>query len=103
MNPEEIINEKVMAIMTRNKARDVFDSYFLAKENKLKFNKDIITEKLGYYKILFSMEEFESNIEKKREMWKPELQSIVSISLPDFTDAKNFIMEQIKNEFGNTM
>lgn len=103
MDPEEIINEKVRAIMTRNKARDVFDSYFLVKEDKLKFNKKIVTEKLGYYKLLFSMEEFESSIEKKREMWKPELQSIVLISLPDFTDARNLIMEQIKNEFGNTM
>jgi len=96
MNLNEIINEKVRAIYTRNKARDIFDLYIMLKNYNLKLNKNIINEKLNYYNLTFSIDNFKLNLENKRHLWLAELEPIVLISLPDFDDVENFILDQIK-------
>ncbi len=95
MDPKEIMNEKVRAIITRNKARDLFDVYFLLKNYNLKFGWKIIEEKLEYYNIPFSINDFQSAIEKKKHIWEPELKPILLVSLPDFNDVEGFIVQKL--------
>ena len=98
MDPEEILNEKVRAVITRNKARDLFDIYFLLKNYKLNLDKEIIKEKLGYYNLEFSLDEFKLSIEKKRYMWDQELNPILLVSLPNFNDVVTFVMEKAEKD-----
>lgn len=46
----EIVAEKVRAIMTREKGRDIYDLWFLLNKNAI-IEKELVEEKLKYYKI----------------------------------------------------
>ena len=95
MNINEIMDEKVRAIITRNKARDVFDLYYMLKNYKIILDKNIINNKLSYYGLTFSYEKFQESIEKKRNIWKIELDPVLLIKTPDFDETKNFILREI--------
>ena len=45
---QEILAEKIRAMFTRNKPRDIFDLWFLLKQNTL-INWDFVVEKMKYY------------------------------------------------------
>jgi hypothetical protein len=79
---EEIFAEKIRAIYTRNKARDVYDLNFLINK-KVKFNEHLINMKLDYYNIIFDLEDFKEEILKKEKIWKREMNSLVA-NLEDF-------------------
>lgn len=57
----EIIAEKIRAIMTRNKPRDIYDLWIL-QELGGKINFEIINKKLAYYKQTFNYDLFISKI-----------------------------------------
>jgi len=50
ISKEEILAEKIRAIMTRNKGRDVYDLWFLLSQN-VPIREDLLKEKLKYYGI----------------------------------------------------
>lgn len=50
LSDEEILAEKIRAIMTRNKGRDIYDLWFLLNKN-VSINEKMVLEKLKYYKI----------------------------------------------------
>lgn len=50
LSAEEIISEKIRAIMTRDKGRDIYDLWFLLSRN-IAIKKDFVEEKLKYYQI----------------------------------------------------
>lgn len=50
LSAEEIVAEKVRAIMTREKGRDIYDLWFLLSKN-IVIDKKLVEEKLKYYKI----------------------------------------------------
>jgi len=54
---EEILAEKVRAILIRAKGRDIFDLWFLLSKN-INFNQEYINKKLRWYKKIFSYTEF---------------------------------------------
>lgn len=81
---EEVGAEKVRAMMTRQKARDLYDLYYLVQSKKIKFNKELINEKLKYYEIRFSKNAFVDNIGKVESFYERELKGIVFDTLPDF-------------------
>ncbi len=75
----QILAEKVRAIYSRNKSRDLYDVYFILNRNKLQFDFDIINKKLGNVK--FSNKAFEDKIGViGPKLWKEELsQTIVNL------------------------
>ena len=83
----EIAAEKVRAVMTRNKARDVFDLLFVLGKGA-RPSVDLIDEKLRYYKKRFDISDFLLSVESKRGIWKAELAPVVFGPLPDFDEAK---------------
>ncbi len=70
---EEVAAEKVRAIMTRDKPRDVFDLAFLIREKKIPFNEKLINQKMKYYHETFHPERFMQKAEEKKKGWKREM------------------------------
>ena len=96
MNLDEVVAEKIRAIMNRKKARDVYDLFFLIDNKKVEFNLDKINEKAKYYNTTFSESEFIAKINEKKEGWNKELEPWVFGELMDFDLAVNTIIKWIK-------
>lgn len=96
MTKEEILAEKVRAIMSRTKARDLYDLWFLLKGDT-EVNFFLIQEKLAYYEQKFSFNEFEKHLNLKKDIWK-ELTPLVQ-NLPSFSEVKKLILEKMKKGY----
>ena len=94
MKEEEIFAEKIRTIMTRNKARDVYDLDFLIKRN-IKFNKKLVNEKLKYYGKKWNKKEFVKELNNKKNIWDSELKNLIE-NVPKFNEIKKNILQNIK-------
>ena len=93
MNIDEILSEKVRAIMTRNKSRDVFDIHFILRKNS-KFDLTIVNKKLEYFKTQFDKKVFIEKIKEKKSIWEKEMKNYIS-EVPDFDVVCKEIMEKL--------
>lgn len=84
MDPEEILAEKVRAVMTRERPRDVYDLWFLLKKNTA-FNREYADAKLAYYRKKFSISEFEKAAKNKERAWEKELKILLG-NVPPFKE-----------------
>ncbi|MHB8372191.1 MAG: nucleotidyl transferase AbiEii/AbiGii toxin family protein [Thermoplasmataceae archaeon] len=96
MDLKEITSEKIRSIMTRNKARDVFDLYFLLKNYENSINIELVNKKLRFYNEEFSMSRFITELNKKSPIWKSELNSIIIGKVPDINEVILFITDALK-------
>lgn len=95
MSEKEILAEKVRALLTRNRVRDLFDLYFLLKK-RIKADRDLINKKLEYYKKTFDNREFRDSIKKKRDIWISELRPFVIGEIPDFDEVSKLVLKTLK-------
>lgn len=93
MKLEEILAEKVRAIMTRDKPRDVFDLRFLLQKN-IPFRKELIVEKLNLCGFKYSKSGFIREIKNKEKKWQKELSFLVA-KVPSFPEVLKEIEERI--------
>jgi len=93
MKPEEIFAEKVRALITRKRARDLFDLNFLI-ENKNCAAKEIIEEKMKYYDLGFNVKTLISGINALKNQWEKELKGFV-LNLPTFDAVRDRVVKQI--------
>lgn len=77
MQESEILAEKIRAIISRNKPRDIFDLHFLLKKG-VKFDLGFINKKLEYYKEKFDKEKFISSIMEKKPIWEKEMRQYLN-------------------------
>jgi hypothetical protein len=84
MELEEIAAEKIRAIMTRERARDLYDLQFLIKRG-VNPTTEIINKKLSYYELNFEHDRFVRSVESKKDMWFSELKPIVFGAVPEFS------------------
>ena len=76
MDLEEVVAEKIRAILTRNEPRDVYDlSVLLGKGYKI--HEFLVRKKLERYKIKFGLDEFLSAVNAKRGAWKMEMGNLL--------------------------
>jgi len=94
---KEILAEKVRAIMTRKKARDVYDLYFLILK-KTEIDLDIINKKLALYNQTFNLNKFIEAIEEREKLWETELPQLI-LHVPDFKEATGEIISSFKKSF----
>jgi predicted nucleotidyltransferase component of viral defense system len=92
MNPSEIMAEKVRAILTRNKARDIYDLWFLIQK-KITTTNHIISSKLNYYDIKFNLDLLKKSIKEKEKIWDKEMKQLVPLYLK-FEDVFQEIFSQ---------
>jgi len=91
MDLDEMLAEKIRAIMTRGKPRDVYDLWFMLKKNA-KFNEEYVNKKLLFYGKKFRYTEFNKQIKKNKDKWWDEL-SLLIRNPPTFVE----IYKEIKN------
>ncbi len=95
MNEQEILTEKVRAILTRNRARDVYDLWFLLKKGvNLDFN--TINKKLKTYGTSFSSSYFDKKIEEKERFWETDLRGLLIGKLPSFSLIRKEILDMLR-------
>lgn len=94
MAPEEILAEKIRAIMSRTKARDVYDLWFLLQKG-IKADYGLIEEKLKYYEQTYSSPEFEKHLHLKKHIWDIELSPFLP-NVPSFSDVNKLIMQKMQ-------
>ncbi|MGM5488917.1 MAG: nucleotidyl transferase AbiEii/AbiGii toxin family protein [Nanobdellota archaeon] len=93
MAEQEIFTEKIRVIMTRNKARDMYDMYYLVGKG-ITPDLDLINQKLAFYSTEFSNDQFKDALDKKKGIWESELRHLVR-SFPDFSKARELIYEKV--------
>ncbi len=93
MQQKEIFAEKIRAIMTRNKARDIYDLFFLLN-NGISFDKNLAEEKLKYYKKSWTHKAFVEALSDKKEIWLSELSPLV-LSVPPFDEVKRAVLKRV--------
>ncbi len=93
MQETEILAEKVRETMSRTKARDIYDLWFLL-EKGVNFDEKLVKEKLKCYKQEWDSKEFMRKLDLKKTIWEIELKPLVQ-NLPDFSKVKNSIVRRI--------
>ena len=90
---KEMLAEKVHAIFARNKARDLYDLFFLLRFVEL--DMETINKKLEIFDMNFEPDKFLKKIDYFEKLWIPELRPFLLSELPDFNIVKNFVLEKI--------
>lgn len=96
LDEEEILAEKVRAIMTRYKARDVYDLHELLL-NEININIELINKKLSTYDISFDLEIFKEKLEEKRSIYDNEM-NILTKFFPQFDGCKEKILAELQKQ-----
>ena len=99
MDPSEIMAEKIRAIMTRDRARDLYDLYFLIRK-KIDVDVNLIDKKLSYYNKKFSVKDFFESVNKKGKIWNQELRQLISV-VPRFQMVREAIENWSKTNIDN--
>jgi len=95
MQDKEILSEKVRAILTREKPRDVYDLWFLLNIGTgIDFH--LINEKLKLYNKSFDFDDFFNAISRKRNLWDLDLKNLIINDLPDFNNVYKEILSRFK-------
>lgn len=93
MDKEEILAEKVRAILTRTKARDIFDLRFLLQKG-VSINENVVHEKLKGYNLKYSKIALVAKIKIVRGIWQTELSQLLQV-VPEFDDVVRQIRENL--------
>lgn len=82
MRLEEVLAEKVRAILRRNAARDVYDAWFLIERLGVKVNIELVHAKLAFYNSVFSPTQLMEKVETHRDHWESELRPLIFGEIP---------------------
>lgn len=78
LDKNEILAEKVRAIYERNKARDVYDLWYLLERGGLHFDVGLVNKKLHHGKLKFEMGRFLAKLDEKKIGWERDLAGLVA-------------------------
>lgn len=95
MSASEMIAEKVRAVMTRDKPRDVYDLWFLFRKG-VNLDVRLVQRKLRLYRQTFTPEALLAAAEEKKGMWRRDLGSLIMGRLPDFDEVMRGIQDHIE-------
>ncbi len=99
LDEEEVLAEKIRAILTRYKARDVYDLNELIL-NKVNIDFELVDKKLATYDKVFERGEFEKKLEEKRSIYHEEIKRLTNI-FDDFDTCKKRILEMVIKNVGD--
>jgi predicted nucleotidyltransferase component of viral defense system len=83
MDMNEILAEKIRTLMTRSKARDLFDTKFILDKG-FRPNIDLINTKLSYYKMDFDPKMLKESVNALKSVWQKEMSLLLSSTPPPF-------------------
>ena len=93
MNLDEIFAEKVRTILTRTKARDVFDLRFLLHKG-VYIDEHLVNEKLREYNLKYSKPALVDKLKAVKSIWQNELSQLVKV-VPEFDEMMKQIRERL--------
>ena len=99
LDEEEVLAEKIRAILTRYKARDVYDLNELILNN-VNIDFELVDKKLATYDKVFEQGEFEKKLEEKRSIYDAEMKRLTNI-FDDFDTCKKRILEMVIKNVGD--
>lgn len=91
MDLKEIFSEKIRALVTRKKARDLFDIYFLIKK-KIDLDLNLVEEKMKFYKRTYESKEAIEKIKTLRKQWENEIPALV-LNAPSYDSVASEVRE----------
>ncbi|MDP2922218.1 MAG: nucleotidyl transferase AbiEii/AbiGii toxin family protein [Candidatus Omnitrophota bacterium] len=94
MQEQEILSEKIRAVMTRDKPRDVYDSWFLLTKKKVEPDFKLINKKLELYSLKFDLNHFKKAVNRKKGLWDTDLKNLIIGELPDFDKTQAEILNR---------
>lgn len=97
MHPKEIFAEKIRALLTRLKARDLFDIYFLMQQD-IWASKGLIQTKMDYYQEVFSLSKIFERINVFEPIWNKEIRGLTKEILL-FEDVSVFVKQKMKERY----
>ncbi len=93
LKPEEMIAEKIHAILSRDKARDLFDLFFLLRLSK--YNKNLVEEKLRIFNMKLDLDLLKIKVDNIKIIWEKELRPFVLTELTKFEIVRDFVLSKI--------
>lgn len=95
MEEQEILAEKIRAVHQRNKARDVYDLWYLLVVKKVLVDSALVRKKLSHLGMKFNKDIFFKKVQEKKQSWQTDLSALVSGQLLSFSQVE----EEIKQHF----
>lgn len=92
LTSKEMIAEKIHAILARNRARDLYDLFFLLRFTEPDWK--IIDKKLEIFNMKFESKKFLEKINNLGKIWDNELRPFLLSELLDFGVVRNFVLEK---------
>jgi len=96
MPEKEILAEKVRAILTRQKPRDVYDLWFLLTRRNIVFDSNLIDKKLALYDLRLDLTELRNRIGRMKGLWEIDLKNLMIGELQKFDRVKGELFEKLK-------
>jgi len=94
MNKEEILSEKIRAILTRDATRDLYDLFFLLKKG-IEPDMDMVKEKLAFYEMEFEIDRFRNAVKKRGKYWVRDISKYSTFEL-DFEEVSRTVIGAVK-------
>ena len=93
---EELVAEKMRALIQRNKPRDYLDVYYALNEKDINFNNIIklTKQKLKNVNDSYDINKIFNDIDLVRSLWKEDLRELI-LNIPDF----NHVIKKLKERF----
>jgi len=92
MQEKEILAEKIRAIITRNKARDLYDAFELISK-KIEIDKKLIEKKMAYYNQKITKNMLSKAIDEKEKLWSIELKPLLNEVL-DYGEVRKKVLSE---------
>ena len=93
LSKEEMLAEKIHAILTKEKARHVFDLFYLLRMAKI--NKTLTKEKLKAFNMNYDKKAIMKKVNLINSVWKSELQPFVFNDPPSFEVVESYISKNL--------
>lgn len=94
MDEKEIFAEKVRAIISREKARDLYDLWFLINRG-VTVDLKLLENKMSYYNEKWDYEKFKVSVDKKKNLWDLDLKPLVD-NFPSYDSVKKEVLNFFK-------
>ena len=91
MNLDEVGSEKVRAILTRAKGRDIYDLYYLILKKNIRFDVELVNKKLAFYGLSFDSSQFTQKLDSREWIYNGELKPTIFGELPQYNEVKSHI------------
>lgn len=96
MEEKEVLAEKVRAVYQRDKARDVYDLWYLLYIKRISIDFNLVQKKLSYVNIKFNKDTFTTKIREKKKSWQRDLSAFITGQLLPFSQAEEEIKQHLK-------